>query len=231
MTLTDDLNWLKTHLILLAIMASLIFGGVYGVLNVIEKHDAKAAAQAQVQATLQAKQNQDLQAVIASKQLQLVQDRAALQAEEAKIETLLSQRAVVEKALPKANASLTAQEAAIQISKFTKGNATPSGSSVTVDTPTAQVIVTELELVPLLEADKADLTKQVLEEKSVSENIAEQLSLEQKSHKSDVAALTSQVEADKKEITFVKAEARKGKLKWFGIGYVAGFLTRTILVP
>jgi hypothetical protein len=45
------------------------------------------------------------------------------------------------------------------------------------------------------------------------------LTSEKASHKADVSA-------DAKELTAVKVEARKSKLKWFGIGFVAGFIAR-----
>ena len=42
----------------------------------------------------------------------------------------------------------------------------------------------------------------------------------------DKKVLTATIVADKKELDAEKANARKGKLKWFGIGYVAGLATR-----
>ena len=42
----------------------------------------------------------------------------------------------------------------------------------------------------------------------------------------DKKVLVATIDADKKELNAEKANARKGKLKWFGIGFVAGFVTR-----
>jgi uncharacterized protein HemX len=60
-------------------------------------------------------------------------------------------------------------------------------------------------------------------------NDAKVLSTEQQSHQSDVKTLQSKLDADDQEVKTVKAQARKGKLKWFGIGYVAGFASHAIL--
>lgn len=47
----------------------------------------------------------------------------------------------------------------------------------------------------------------------------------------DKKVLASQIAADGKELSACKASARKGKLKWFGIGVVVGFIGREILKP
>lgn len=45
----------------------------------------------------------------------------------------------------------------------------------------------------------------------------------------DKKVLAATIVADKKELDAVKASARKGKLKWFGIGYVSGFVSGVIM--
>jgi hypothetical protein len=231
MSLTDDLTWVKTHLLLLAIVGVLTFGGVFGTLSVIEKHDARVAIQYQTIADQQANQNKTLQALIVSEQAQLEADKTALTLQEAKIETLLSQRQVVEKQVPVTNATLDATQTALGIVKAVGGNATPSGSSVLLDLPTAQAVLTDVQLLPLVQADKVDLGNQLSDEKRIALDTQSQLSNEQKSHKSDVDTLNSQIAADGKQITKLKADIRKGRLKWFGIGFVSGFVTRVVLVP
>src|SRR6266566_2768056 len=45
-TIKKDLSWLAHHLILTGILVAVLFGGVWGVQNLIEKHDEKKAQQA-----------------------------------------------------------------------------------------------------------------------------------------------------------------------------------------
>jgi hypothetical protein len=47
----------------------------------------------------------------------------------------------------------------------------------------------------------------------------------------DKKVLATQIETDAKVLKAEKANARKGKLKWFGIGFVAGFISREAIKP
>lgn len=47
----------------------------------------------------------------------------------------------------------------------------------------------------------------------------------------DKTILADQIKTDTKVLNSCKADARKGKLKWFSIGYVAGFISREIIKP
>jgi hypothetical protein len=47
----------------------------------------------------------------------------------------------------------------------------------------------------------------------------------------DKKVLTAQIDTDAKMLKAEKANARKGKLKWFGIGFVAGFISREAIKP
>jgi len=47
----------------------------------------------------------------------------------------------------------------------------------------------------------------------------------------DKKVLADQIVTDTKVLNAEKAKGRKGKLKWFGIGFVTGFIGREILKP
>ena len=47
----------------------------------------------------------------------------------------------------------------------------------------------------------------------------------------DKKVLTAQIDTDDRVLKAEKANARKGKLKWFGIGFVAGFISREVIKP
>lgn len=229
MSLTGDYTWVKTHLILVGITAGLVFGGVEGTLSLIDKHDAKIAAQYQILADQEIAQNKTLQSMIQAQQTQLDADRQALEDLNSKLAQALTQRAISETNLPKVNAKLDVTQTADKIAAATNGSATPSGSSIILDLPTAQTILTDIQLVPLLQQDKKDLESQFQQETQVADDLSKQIVLEKQSHDGDVKALKAQIDADTKTISQLKADNRKSKLKWFGIGYVAGLLTRTVL--
>lgn len=60
-------------------------------------------------------------------------------------------------------------------------------------------------------------------------NTQAQLTLERASHKSDIDADGKQIQALKDEVSSVKANARKSKLKWFGAGVIVGFVGAEVL--
>ena len=45
------------------------------------------------------------------------------------------------------------------------------------------------------------------------------------------AQIAGQVKACQTEVDTVKSQARKGKIKWFFIGYVAGFISGRVVLP
>jgi hypothetical protein len=230
MTVTDDLNWLKTHLVLLVILVSLTFGGVYGVETLVAKHDASTASQYQAIAAATAAQNATIQA-------QTQQQIALLAAQNSQLEAQISQ---LSQAISNRDAELIKQQAKIpaltpvqvasNIQPFlSKGIATVEPTGILLDTPASQEVLTQLEELPICKADEADLkaieTKQETEIANLSTSngsLQTALTSEKASHKADV-------EADATELVKVKADARKSKLKYLGIGYVAGFLSRKLV--
>lgn len=73
----------------------------------------------------------------------------------------------------------------------------------------------KLEEVPVLTEQLANQTKS--------------LDLEKQAHVKDNETCKATTDALQLEVKAAKADARKGKLKWFGIGYVAGFVSAHIL--
>lgn len=225
----EDLVWLKHHVILLALVIGLSFVGIYTVESLISKHDHDRAVASQAIADAQAKQNQAFQTTILSELKTLADSNAALQQQNTALTLALATRNQVEAKLPKSNESLSTDDAAKQITTLTGGKATANGSDVVIDTPTAQKVVTGLELVPMLQADKVDLEKQNANFEKEIDNDIKALDLEKQSHVGDVTTLKTQIKADGDALTSCKADARKGKLKWFGIGYALGWASRKII--
>jgi hypothetical protein len=201
-SLSDDLSWLKTHLILLAVVAVLTFSGIYGVESLIAKHDAKTASIYQTQ-------NEQFQK-------QVVVEIAALQQQNQALLQQVATRQQVEVKIPTNSGSLTAPQAADTISKYTLNHpVVPTATGVTVDLATAQAIASDLQMLPLVRQDKADLQVAFTNEVKI--------------YNDEVAAHKKDNDANAEQIKSLKADARKGKLKWFGIGYVAGFVSGVAL--
>lgn len=98
-----------------------------------------------------------------------------------------------------------------------------------LDQTEAVSIAQVLEEPPILKQEIAADETIISNDTAIIANDAKVLSTEQQSHQSDVTTLQSKLAADDQEIKTVKAQARKGKLKWFGIGYVAGFASSALL--
>jgi hypothetical protein len=91
--------------------------------------------------------------------------------------------------------------------------------------PLAQKSLTALLAVPVLQADKKDLTAQVDAEKTALANSDKALGLERQAHASDNAACTADKKSLSAQIDKVKADARRSKFKWFLTGFVSGAAT------
>jgi hypothetical protein len=227
MTITDDLNWLKTHLVLLAILVSLTFGGVYGVEALVAKHDASTASQYQAIAAATAAQNATIQAQTQQQITLLAAQNAQLQAQMAQLAQAISSRDAKLLAQQAKIPSMTPVQIAAEFPKYlTKGIATVEGSGVLLDAPASQEILAQVEEVPVLKQDIIDLN-------SINAKQASEITNLNTSNNSLITALDSEKAshsadntANAKELISVKAQARKSKLKWFGIGFVAGFVGR-----
>jgi hypothetical protein len=104
------------------------------------------------------------------------------------------------------------------------------GNDVVLPLTNAQNALTIVQLVPLLQKDKSDLqAENGLLQTEVSNGV-QALSLERTAHKSDNDANAAIIKGDALNLSACKADARKGKLKWFFIGVGVGYLGRIFTV-
>lgn len=191
----------RKHLVLLAVVIILALFGVYAV-------EARIADKAEAKAELASQRAADLEKANATFQAQTQAQLAALQ-------TQLSERSASEAKLATQSGSLTAPQVATQIAtvaKVPEASVTSTVDSVTFPLPLAQAALTDMQLVPLLTQDKSDLQKS--------------LDLEKQAHVADNQTCKAQMVAAEAKTNAVVAQARKGKLKWFLLGVVAGFTGR-----
>lgn len=219
--LAGEWKWFTQHIILLAIIALLIFGGVYGVESIISNHDAARAAQdsailAQQTATTKALQQQlqSDEAQWSQVQLQLVAQNAALTKE---IDSRNQQIAQ----LVKTDATLSAEQAASKISidlQAEPGEVTASGNNVSLDLPSARRVTSSLDELPVVQANLTDTQKQLTNETTVATNAQADAAQEKQVIASQTAQLADADKTCKAQIASVKADARKGKIKSFLLG-------------
>jgi hypothetical protein len=201
MSISDDLSFLKTNIPLLIVVLGLTLGGVYGVESLVASHDKQTAALFQAQNT--------------QFQAQIQQEIQSLQAANAQLANAISQRQTIEVKIPTLNGSLTAAQSALAISQAVKANpgeVSATGDNVMLDLPVTREITSMIQLLPLVQADKADLQQQLANETRIYAD-------EKAAHKKDN-------DTNAETIKSLKADCRKSKLKWFGIGVVVGFVGR-----
>lgn len=188
----------KQHLILYATLAVAIVAGTYLIADKRAESARTEAAVAKAQLAQSQEANKAFQAQVSAQISQLQQQNADL-------EKALAARSVTEKSIPTQNGSLTPTQVATGIQTVTQSKpdeVTASGNMIVLNLPLGQQALSALQLLPMLQADKADLTIQVSNGEKV-------LDLETKAH-------TSDKEADKKALDSCKADlksAKRSKLK------------------
>lgn len=186
------------HKVLYVCLATTLLVGTY----LFADHRAESA---RTEAAVAKAQLAQVQTANATFQAQVSAQLNQLQAQNDSLTKALSARQQTEKVIPTQNGSLTPPQVATGIQTATggkNGEATSNGQFIQLDLPLGQQALSALQLVPLLQADKADLTIQV-------SNDEKALDLETKAH-------TLDKEADKKALDSCKVDlksANRSKLK------------------
>jgi hypothetical protein len=102
---------------------------------------------------------------------------------------------------------------------------TVTSNGVTVNEQGVRDTVSQLELVPILQGNLADETRLAQNYQQEAERSDVLVGLQS----TQIAGLNTQIVDQTKactaQVSAVKADARKGKVKWFKIGYVAGLVS------
>jgi hypothetical protein len=201
-------------------------GGVYGVENLIAKHDAATLAKDNAALATVVAQNQTLISEAQTKDVLLQQAITALSAANAQLSAKQNARNVQLATQVKTDAILSAQQAADRLTQQTKaapGEITASGDTIVADLPMSRTIVTDLDELPVVTANLADETTKLTNETTLATTAQADVTAQ----KAEISGLNTQLAdsavACAAEVKVEKAKARKGKLKWFGIGFIVGF--------
>jgi small-conductance mechanosensitive channel len=222
-----QLNLNAHHIVLYSVAIALALIGVYLIeARVADNATAKANA-AEGKAELIAQQNKDFQTQVAQQVQQLVLQNAQLQQANQALSAQIAQTNAILAQQKKTDASLPPTELAKRIVTLAPGGSiTVQTNGYLVDQPEAIAIAQTLEEVPALSANVKALESENANLSTIIANDSKTLDLEKQSHVSDVNSLNAVVAADKVVLAATKAQCRKSKLKWFGIGFVSGFVAR-----
>lgn len=229
-------SYIKAHerLIVILVLAGLSFviysKGVAYLVSRDQLAASKATQVLQAQAEINAKEATDAkQTLLQYQQLaqQLIASNQAIALAQQKLAVDTQKQQAVDKTLPPA--ALAARWT--DLVKVSPETVQPSKEGYTVSQDTAQQTVSQLEAVPQLQTSITDW-KQI--NSNDNKQIAGQDGVINSLH-NQVDGLNKQItDADKAcqaQITVVKAEARKSKLRWFIGGFVAGFISRQLIKP
>jgi len=231
MNLTYDLNYLKHHILLLAITGAFVIAGIWGVESLVAKHDIATEAKYNSLLAAQVQQNASVEAQITAQEAHYQEIEKTLLAQNAQLsKTILDENTAIAKQR-QADATLSAQQAAERISQQVKaapGEVTANGNNVIADLPVARSIASSLDLLVGTQSELADTQTQLKNETTIDANdkstIGQQTTLIaglKKQNDDQIVACAAQVSA-------VKATARKNSLKWFAKGFVTGLVTGII---
>lgn len=234
-------------LLIVVIAAVLIFAGYVKVTNIIAEHDKAQLQQAQIVANAQAAANAQLAQQAEANAKQIEEDKAQLQALSDKLtaqnQQLVNANTALATALTKqqkTDASLPVPDLVNRWAQLAPGTnfagAIGSGNNVTVTPANAVATVQQLEKVPVLTQQLANETT----EKTNDDTLINQQSKSIFDLNNQVGTLNNSVTGLNKQIVdnsavcqaAIKVEkdnARKGKRKWFIIGYIAGFASKAFL--
>lgn len=224
---TTDWNWLKAHALILALVAILVGGAVYGVDSIIARHDAATSTKFEQILKVQAAQTQALQTQLSTDEAANAQRDAQYQATIASLSQSILQRDANAKKQTAVDASLSAAAAAQRLVQQT--NASPSqvavaGNSVTMDLPLTRNVVADLDAFSVAKADLSDTQKQLVAQTGLTADANQNLADAKQVIGSQTLQLADQTKACNAQIKTLKAKQRKNLFKAFFAGVVVGII-------
>jgi DNA/RNA endonuclease YhcR with UshA esterase domain len=216
-----------SHIVLFTMLALAIFGGIY-------LYDSKRADAADARATLSDYKAQQAVATNSTYQTQVQTQIAALTEQNSQLAaevSVLSRASQVRTqtlvVTQKSDATLAPSALSQKWNALLKdANAsTPTVTGYVVSNQGAVETVQALDSIPVLTSNLADANSTITTQQTEIANDALALTMEQSAHTADNLTAKTQLAASALDLKACKADARKGKLKWFGIGFVVGFIS------
>jgi hypothetical protein len=223
---TKDWIWITQHIIILVLAAALVFGGVYEIDAMIARHDASTEqhySQLLIQQTALTKSIEDkFDASTAQHALEAQQYQAQIAADQA---AMKQRDDLLKLAIAKIGTMTPVQIQADLQPKLRQGQATVLADGIKLDTEAARDVDAQITEGANAKADLATTQTALTKETTIAANATADLQTAKTAIAAEQKKNDDQVVACNAAIAVEKANARKGKLKWFGIGYIAGFLS------
>jgi hypothetical protein len=227
-TLKNDWVWLCQHLLLLGVFFGIVCAAIYFIDSLIAKHDSQNLKQYESILKNQESQTQALRNQLS----EMTSENAVRDAQYQKTLAQLAQNIVqrdanaqVQKKVDNTlDAAATAQRIALQ-TKAAPPQVTVQGNNVVLDLPIARAIVSDLDTLPVVQGDLADTKKELVAQQGLSNDATQALAKANDLIDSQNLQIWDASKTCNAQITVLKAEARKSKLRWFGVGFIAGFIT------
>lgn len=229
-----DYAWFTQHILLLAFIALLVGGSVYGVNSIIARHDAANSTKFEQILATQVAETKSLQQQMAADQAANDVRDAAYQKTISTLSQSIVQRDANAKKQVAVDSTLDASAAAARLVQQTNAapnEVTVAGSLVTMDLPITRDVVTALDNLVRVTGDLQDTQGQLTAQIGLTADANKNLTDAKSVISSQTIQIADQVKSCNAQIATVKAKARKSKFKWFIVGYVAGFVSGvTVLV-
>lgn len=228
--IANDWNWLKTHLVLLVLVIALGFGGVYGIETIVAKHDAAEATKDALILQQQTTLTKSIEDKLASDSTAHAAAEAQLTAQiNADHDAMARRDAQVSQLIAKINIMQPPQLVADLQPKLHAGTATELSDGIKLDVAAARDVDEQITAGQTAQADVNTLKGEVAAQTTITANTKADLVTANKAIDGEKQKNVDQVSACKTETDKLKSDARKGKMKWFAIGYVAGLLTHAFI--
>jgi hypothetical protein len=230
-TIKRDWSWLVSHLIVLAFVALLVVGAVYGVDSIVAKHEA-----AQEGKYAQILKQQETQTTLL--QQQLAQDAAQAEIRDAQYQATIAQlsksiqvRDTSAKKQQQTDSTLNAVSAAARLAQQTNaqaGEITVANDNITLDLPITKDVVTKLDALTQVQADLQDEQNEFAAQVGLTNDANTKLADADKVIASQTLQLTDSTKACQAQVKALKAHYRKKLIKVGVISYVAGFVSGVV---
>lgn len=233
MNLSDDLKWLRSHVLLVILTAALVYGAVYYVEHIISNHDTANDQKWQQILATQALNTKSLQQTLASQQAAAKSQNDAAFAAIAQLSKSIQARDLATQTQIQKDSSLSALEVSQRLSQQTgaqPNEITTQAENIIFDLPLARVVTQKLDLLPSLQSDLSDTQKELSSQKVVTTNLQGTTETQQSLIASLNLQLTDASKACQVQITAIKATALKSKLRWFAAGAIFGAFAKRIFV-
>jgi PDZ domain-containing secreted protein len=227
-----DLSWLQKHerLVLAVIAGLVLWFGIGKIDTLLINHDHSNLEQAKVVAQVQQEKNDALAKQIAQDKADYTALAAQVQARDAQLVQLQATLVTALAQRQKTDATLPPTELVQRLNTLVpNASSTVTPTGVALPLAGAVVVVQQLETVPVLTSELS-----ITNEKLAN---ADKLIAAEGTQVDSLTALVGGLQAksvdDAKvcsaQVAVVKAEARKGKRKWFIVGVVVGWVGRQLL--